>query len=724
MNPQALKVLLIEDDEDDYILTSELLEEIKRTKYEITWISKYSNALTAALERDYDIGLVDYRLGEGDGITLIREVRKRGCQAPMILLTGQGDSDVDLAANQAGAVDYLVKGEIDSQLLERAIRYAVAHAKAAKSLAESELRFRSIIESATDAIVLTDSLGEVISWNRGAETIFGYASSEIFGKSISTLFTNGYSDIHTTNPQVNALAAAGLLHPGSSAIEIRGIKSDGTELPLEISVSSWQTSEGTYYSAIMRDVTERRSLESQLTHQALHDPLTKLPNRVLFRDRVEHALVRAERSNRETAVMFLDLDNFKNVNDTLGHSAGDALLVCVADRLQACLRNGDTASRLGGDEFAILLEDTTKTQHGIIVADRILESLRRPININGRDVFVGASIGIAVSSELASNPATLLRNADVAMYMAKNHGKNQYAIFESEMHSALLRRSEIEADLRTALTCGEFEMRYQPIVDLDNDRVVAMEALVRWNHPRGMIIGPDEFIPIAEDANLMQNLGRWILEQSCAQCAYWNREFEHLRPLAVCVNLSGRQTLDDGLISAVRSALENSGLDPANLVLEITEGTMLRNTEATVSKLSQLRDIGVRLAIDDFGTGYSALSYLHRFPIDLLKIDRSFVGKINTGREGAAMARAIISMSETLHLRTIAEGIEDPEQIVMLQGLGCEMGQGYLFAEPLVADDMTRFLSGSQKNGHAETDVLELPPPHLRLIPKTPAYQI
>ncbi len=723
MIAETITVLLIDDDEDDYILTSELLKEIKGTSYDITWISRYSEALEA-MARCYDVCLIDYRLGEGDGIGLIREARNKGCQTPMILLTGQGDSDVDHAANAAGAADYLVKGDIDAQLLERAIRYAVANTKMTASLAESEARFRSVIESATDAIVLTDAQGVIISWNRGAETIFGYSSSEILGMPISSLFANAYSDIHTTNPEVNALVGAGLLHPGSTAVEIQGLKSDDTELPLEISVSSWSTPDGTYYSGIIRDVTERKSLEDQLTHQALHDPLTKLPNRVLFKNRVEHALSRTERSGSPVAVLFLDLDNFKTINDTLGHSAGDALLITVAERLESCLRSSDTASRLGGDEFAVLIEDTTNTKDGCLVAERILEALRKPIDIDGKDAFIGASIGIAISSAHASTPSTLLRNADVAMYTAKSQGKNQYALFENEMHNALIKRSELETELRSAMDHGEFELVYQPIMGLGSGRINAVEALLRWNHPRGLKIGPNEFIPIIEDANLMQPLGRWILEQACEQCAVWNREFGRIRPLAVAVNLSSRQFLDDNLFGVVSSALERSGLDAGNLILEITEGTMLQNTETTVSILNRLRDIGIRLAIDDFGTGYSSLSYLHKFPIDVLKIDKSFVDKIHNSREGAAMARAIISMSETLHLETIAEGIESKEQIATLQVLGCEMGQGYLIAHPLKVAEMGDFLRDA--TGADEAVMVEPsdgPSPEMRKSVKIPAYQ-
>nr|MBA3352087.1 diguanylate cyclase [Blastocatellia bacterium] len=465
MIPEKLTVLLIEDDEDDYVLTSELLKETKRTAYEITWISRYQEAAVAVLIGGYDVCLVDYRLGEGDGISLIREARNKGCPMPMILLTGQGDPDVDLSANDAGAADYLVKGEIDAQLLERAIRYAVANAKVTASLAESEIRFRSVIESATDAIVLTDAAGSVISWNPGAEKIFGYKQGEMVGMPISTIFPSNDTDIHSTYPVDDALTSAGLLEAGNATVETRGVRQDETELPLEIAVSSWQTPDGTYYCRIIRDVTERKSLEDQLTHQALHDPLTSLPNRVLFTNRVEHALTRSARRSAQIAVLFIDLDNFKTVNDTMGHAAGDSLLTTVADRLQNCLRASDTASRLGGEEFAVLIEDTSGTNRGCLVAQRILDMVRKPIDIGGKDVFIGASIGIALSSSPPEPPATLLRNADVAMYTAKSQGKNQFAVFEDDMHIALINRSELETELRTALSSGEFEMFYQPIVE-------------------------------------------------------------------------------------------------------------------------------------------------------------------------------------------------------------------------------------------------------------------
>ena len=692
MKETTIKVLLVEDDEDDYILTSELLCEVKNTAYEIKWISRCADAPEAVQSGLYDVCLIDYRLGECDGISLIRDARSSGCSTPMILLTGQGDADVDHAAADARATDYLIKGETDARLLERTIRYAIAHARLVENMADSELRFRSVVESARDAIVLTDADGLIVSWNNGASQMFGYSADAIVGRPIAALFSAGYSDIHTTNPQVNSLIEAGLLHPGSSAVETIGIKADKTEFPLEISVSSWKTADGVFFSGIIRDISERRSLEDQLTHQALHDPLTKLANRVLFRDRVQHALERAERKGTQVAVLFLDLDNFKTINDTLGHASGDALLVAVADRLQVSLRTSDTASRLGGDEFAVLIEDTSDTEGGVLVAERIREVLRTPFILDGKQVFVGASLGIAISSKVTETPEELLRNADVAMYMAKSAGKNQYAVFENAMHDAVIRRAELEAELRTGIENHEFEMVYQPIIDLDSGDITAMEALIRWRHPRNLDISPEEFVPIAEDTNLMPTLGRWILDDVCTQAAEWQNEFRSAKPIDVTVNISSRQFLDDGLIEAVRSALDASGLDPHSLILEITEGTMLRNTDATIKKLNELRALGIRLAIDDFGTGYSSLSYLHRFPIDVLKIDRSFIEKINDGHEGAAMARAIISMSETLQLGIIAEGIETPDQVATLKDLGCGLGQGYMFARPLSREKMESLL--------------------------------
>ena len=696
MKENTLKILLIEDDEDDYILTSALLEEVKGTNYEIEWIAKYADALAVIQSCRHDVCLIDYRLGEETGTELMRLAKAGGCPAPMILLTGQGDQEVDIEATEAGASDYLVKGKIEAPLLERTIRYAVANARMRETLRESENRFRSVVESANDAIVLANSHGEIISWNNGAKVIFGYTLDEISGQRLSVLFPSRYyKDSHESD--IDPLIALGLLHPGSKAIELKGLKKEGKEFPLEISLSSWETAEGLFYSGIIRDITERKLLEDQLTHQALHDPLTKLANRVLFRNRVEHALARGNRNKNPIAVLFLDLDNFKTINDSMGHAAGDMLLVSIAERLVASLRSSDTPARLGGDEFAILVEDATQIGIVISVAERILDVLREPFVIDGKEVFIGTSIGVAATITGNETPDELLRNADVAMYMAKNQGKGRHIVFENKMHEAVIKRIELEADMRRAIEREEFTLHYQPIIDLRSQSIMGIEALVRWNHPQHGLIPPDDFIPLAEETKLILPLGRWILETACQQAREWQCQYGSESWLSITVNLSTREFLQKKLVEIVAAALDKSGLSPQCLILEITESVMLQDTEATINKLQELKNLGVRLAIDDFGTGYSSLSYLQRFPVDILKIDKSFIDKIALDKEGAAVANAIITMSETLNLRTIAEGIESLGQKAVLQNLGCELGQGFHFAKPLRAKAMSEFLRNSLK---------------------------
>ena len=688
----TIKVLLIEDDEDDYFLTSELLNEVRETRYDIHWVSKYADALDTLLSGEYDVCLIDYQLGQGNGIDLLREALDSGCQVPMILLTGQGDQEIDNEATEAGAADYLIKGTVDANVLERAIRYAIAHDRMIREIRESENRFKSLVESANDAIVLTDFEGKIISWNESAETIFGYSQSEASSRCIADLFPNGYHHGYSGNGAQPAIFNE-ILRSDGKAVGSRGVRKDGSEFPLEISLSSWKTHEGVFYSGIIRDITDRKSLEEQLTQQALHDPLTKLANRVLFRDRIEHALTKIVRNKTSVAVLFLDLDNFKTVNDSMGHARGDTLLVLVAERLRSSLRGTDTPARLGGDEFAILIEDARHPEDAAFVVDRITEVLRDPFLIDGKEVIISTSIGIAAATTGDENPEELLRNADLAMYKAKAQGKGRSIFFEAEMREALIERLELEENLRGAVENGQLTLSYQPIVELSNDRVMGMEALVRWNHPRQGIIPPGKFIPIAEEIDLIVPIGSWVLEEACRNASQWVSKYSSEADLSITVNLSIRQFQQTELVEVVANALAMSGLPPRCLILEITESLMIQNTESMIEKLDELKVLGVKLAIDDFGTGYSSLSYLHRFPIDILKIDKSFVDKIDQGNGGRAVARAIIMMGDSLNLRVIAEGIENPEQIAVLKHLGCELGQGFHFAEPLSAGDMDIYLS-------------------------------
>jgi diguanylate cyclase (GGDEF)-like protein len=438
-------------------------------------------------------------------------------------------------------------------------------------------------------------------------------------------------------------------------------------------------------------LTDAKTLDA--VRQAFHDALTGLPNRALFLDRLEHALARARRGHAALAVLFVDLDRFKLINDTLGHGAGDELLVQAGQRLRATVREADTAARFGGDEFAILLEDDTHTRDATQVAQRVIDALQAPFEVGGREVFVSASVGIATSRAGQEDAAELLRNADVAMYRAKQEGSGGYHIFEPGMRVALLERLELEADLQRAVEQREFTVVYQPIVSLERSGVSGFEALVRWSHPTRGLVSPAEFIPLAEETGLILPIGRFVLHEACRQAARWQREYPADPPRTVSVNLSARQLRQAGLVEEVAEALAASRLDPGCLVLEITESLLIQDTDATIAKLRALKGLGVHLAIDDFGTGYSSLSYIRQLPVDILKVDKSFIDGVHESPEASAVAKAIIRLGRTLNLRTVAEGIEEPAQVEALRSMQCQLGQGYLFAKPLSSAELEQRLS-------------------------------
>jgi diguanylate cyclase (GGDEF)-like protein len=436
----------------------------------------------------------------------------------------------------------------------------------------------------------------------------------------------------------------------------------------------------------MRDVTDRRELEIRLAHQAFHDTLTGLPNRALFEDRVRHALARTvRRPTSAVAVIFIDLDDFKGVNDTLGHQAGDELLCSVARRLELCLRATDTAARLGGDEFAVALElDEFDPEETVVaVADRILEMMRMPFLLAGQEVYTRGSLGIAVTPEAGESVDELLRNADVAMYVAKQTGKGRYRRYELGMHAPVLRKMELRTELQRAIDREEFVLLYQPIVALATGRIVGFEALVRWQHPEHGQISPAEFIPLAEDAGVIGAMGKWILRHSCGQFARWAAAYPAASSLYVGVNLSGQQLRHGNLVADIDEILSETGLDPTSLLLELTESVFVEDKERTITRMEQLKSRGVRIAIDDFGTGFSALAYLQRLPVDVLKLASPFVQGLLDGQ--GPLTETILRLANTLELDVIAEGIEDQVTADELVRLGCRIGQGYLFGKPLPA---------------------------------------
>jgi diguanylate cyclase (GGDEF)-like protein len=450
--------------------------------------------------------------------------------------------------------------------------------------------------------------------------------------------------------------------------------------------------------ALARALATERELEKQLRHQAFHDPLTGLANRARFMDRLEHALERAGRSRRSVAVLFMDIDDFKSVNDSLGHSAGDRLLVHVAERMAQHVRPGDTAARFGGDEFAVLLEEGVVTDDAIIVAERVTAALREPTALEEKEVFVRASIGIAIADS-DDAPEEILRRADVAMYVAKAAGKGRFAIYDESMEESIVGRLELAGELQRAVERQEFVIHYQPSVSLTDSTIVGVEALLRWQHPTRGLLYPVDFITVAEETGLILPIGAWVLREACLQARQWQLEFATDPPLTLAVNISARQVHQPGLCDIVAAALHDSGLPPGSLVLEITETLMMQDAELSIERLAELKSLGVRLAIDDFGTGYSSLSYLRKFPVDILKIDKSFVDGVSRQGKEQELAQSIIELGQTLKLEIVAEGVEHPEQLGWLRSRKCDMGQGFFFSEAIGPDDLTRLL---RDGGQAE----------------------
>jgi diguanylate cyclase (GGDEF)-like protein/PAS domain S-box-containing protein len=550
-------------------------------------------------------------------------------------------------------------------------------------LRASEERFRALVQHAADIILVLEPDGTVRHVSPAVHTVLGYEPERLVG-------THGWALVHEGDTQsAQALHVELLDHRGGSrSVELRWQHRDGSWRWLEVKGTNLLHQAGVRGIVLnARDISRHKSLEGQLVQRALHDQLTGLPNRILFMDRLEQALERSARRGKFAAVLFLDLDRFKLVNDNLGHDRGDQLLVQVAERLRSCLRRVDTIARIGGDEFTVLLEDVGSAADAALVAERIIEAFRGSFRIENQEIFVGASIGIALGGRDQGTTAQgLLRNADIAMYRAKANGRACIEVFKSSMRETVKGRLRMETELRRALDRGELRLHYQPQVDLRTARIVGLEALVRWEHPERGLIPPGSFIPIAEETGLILPIGRWVLETACRQASIWRADPEIGLDLVMAVNLSPRQFRHPRLVQDVGKVLAESGLDASGLEVEITEGTAMGDADATVKTLEHLKEIGIRLAIDDFGTGYSSLGYLKRFPIDVLKVDRSFVAGLPANRGDAAIVRAVVGLTRALGLKAVAEGVETADQLAELRDLGCDQGQGYLFGRPTATE--------------------------------------
>jgi diguanylate cyclase (GGDEF)-like protein/PAS domain S-box-containing protein len=538
-----------------------------------------------------------------------------------------------------------------------------------------EDRYASLIANASDVIMIVAPDGALRFASPASERLLGLKAEEVTKTNLLSLWAGEESERLKAFLAEVAASQSRAVGPVEVRVE------HGVDFSVLEIVGSNLTSDPAVQGLALnfRDISERKALEEQLRQLAFHDPLTLLANRNLFRDRVQHALSLARRGQQHVAVMFLDLDNFKNINDSFGHDAGDRLLQAVAQRLVKTLRGSDTVARLGGDEFAILIEGVSIIAEVDHAAASLVEALDQPFTISATEVRVSASIGVALSTPQAGAEA-LLSKADIAMYHAKSSGKNRFVAFQPQMQELLLERVRLEADLGRALENEEFFLEYQPIVDLGTRSLLGVEALVRWRHPELGVLSPGQFVHVAEECGQIVKLGCWVLSKACRDVRAWRSAVAGGEGLRVAVNISGRHLQHGGLVRDVARALQESGLEPNNLVIELTESTIMHDTDANLGRLRDLKALGVRLAIDDFGTGYSSLSYLHRFPIDILKIDHSFVSRLTNTDNGPELARAVITLSETLGLDTVAEGIEYEPQVAELLALGCVAGQGFLFS--------------------------------------------
>ena len=582
---------------------------------------------------------------------------------------------------------------------EAAMTEAFLKAGAEEELLESEEKFRKISSSAQDAIVMMDSEGDITYWNPASEKIFGYSYEDAVGKDLHALIVPQYQQ-NAFKEGFERFKQTGKGPVLGKTIELSALRKNGTEFPVEVSISAVPIKGKWHSIGIIRDITERKRSEETIRHMAYHDHLTGLPNRLLLNDRLEQALAMGRRHKSLVAILFLDIDRFKVINDTLGHAVGDELIKAVAQRLKKHLRDTDTVARLGGDEYTVLLQDVNGIESVTRVVENIFAIFKEPFDIKGHELFLTASIGISVYPDDGTDSETLLKNADIAMYMAKDEGRNAYRFYTTAMNARTIERLELENGLRKAIERDELLLHYQPQIDIGTGEVVGVETLVRWHErERGIIRQPADFIPIAEETGLIVPIGEWVLRKACEENRKW--QDKGLKPVRIAVNLSLRQFKQKDFVKAVSGIIKDTALAPEYLELELTESIVMKDGESTIEALRELKAMGIRLSIDDFGTGYSSLVYLKRMPIDVLKIDISFVRDITTDPDDAAIADTIIRMAHSLKLEVIAEGVETREQLEFLRNLQCDKFQGFLISRPVTSAEVEEFLA---KGGHFLTD--------------------
>ncbi len=725
--PQTPRIFVVED---EMIISKDIQRTLLTLGYDVAGHAVSSqSAIERARESKPDLILMDIHIkGERDGIETASIIADE-LKIPIVYLTAFADAATIERAKQTMPFGYLLK-PFEERELQTAIEMALYKHRAEIEIARNQALITATLNSIGEGVLAADEQGHITFLNPVAQTMTGWSVEEAIGRDWHEVFQLEREDEDLR-----------ILPPGT---RVGGVRSrmlrarDGRGRPVEMHMTPLRALEGDPVGLVLtfRDVTERRALEERLVHQAFHDPLTGLPNRALLTSRLRHSLnqksrlsqyERRERSGGEEAtgciaVLFLDMDNFKVVNDSLGHAAGDAMLIEIANRLERCLRAGDTAARFGGDEFIVLIDDVNNPRYATQIAERIVASLQEPFDVGGQKVYSSPSIGIAFAARGNETAEDLLRDADAAMYDAKKRGKACYSVFHNSLSFAARERLDIGNELRLALERKEFILHYQPKIELSTGHIYGVEALVRWNHPTRGLLSPAEFIGVAEEMGLIVPIGRWILREACAQAKRWQQQ-DFSSHLSMSVNVSARQ-LSDGLgpmppmplplpggqidmninvsarqlqhpdlVREVAQVLKETGLEPHNLVLEITESVLMDEADSSMTVLEELKSLGVRLAIDDFGTGYSSLAYLRVFPVDFLKIDRQFVRGAGQSESGEIILNSMIDLAHALKLTVVAEGAETAEEVVELRKLGCDLAQGYFFARPLAPEDISALLA-------------------------------
>lgn len=689
-------VLIITSDRNDAQILHDTLGTAKDGPFDVEWVQELHEGIERLKQGGIDIILADFFLPDSQGIETFDVLFKLVPQVPIMVLSDDVQENLSIQAVERGAQGFLSKGHFPNTLVPQALRNIVQRKCVEEALFVERERSRVTLESIGDGILSTDVAGNVTYLNAQAERLTGWARGDAIGRPVTDVLQIIESKTRKSpgNPVERAIQHRKPMRLDENMILVRR---DGHELPIEDSVAPIFDRTGQVTGAVIafRDITQVQAMAQQMAHLAQHDYLTGLPNRMLLNDRLAQAIAYAKRHGTQVAVLFLDLDNFKHINDSLGHLVGDRLLASVARRLVGQVRQSDTVSRQGGDEFVVLLHEDTHAEYAAIAAEKIVQSLTLPHHVDKHELHITTSIGISMFPSDGDDADALIKNADTAMYHAKEKGRNNYQFFRNDMNARAIERQAIESDLRRAIDRNEFLLHYQPTVNLISGEITGAEALIRWTHPTKGMIWPESFIKVAEDCGLIIPIGRMVLRHACMQAKEWIDQ--GLPPITVAVNISALEFRHKHFFEYVREILHETGMNPRLLQLELTESVLMRNTESSTTILWELKDMGVQLAVDDFGTGYSSLSYLHQFPIDALKIDKSFVRDISSNASNGAIVNAVISMGASLNQSVIAEGIETQEQLSFLNAHRCSEGQGNLFGSPTPPEDFAKVVLGKAK---------------------------